>query len=162
MSQIAFDLQNNRFAVNETRRVGERGEKYAADFLIRRGYQLVGANFKTTVGRNNRGVAVSGEIDLVALDGDTLCFVEVKTRSSDTFAAPIAAVDLKKQRQITRAARIYRRVFNLKNVKYRYDVVSIVLNEKFAPKIEYFKGYWTEAKFKKRIWSGETSGWKTA
>ena len=45
------------------------------------------------------------EIDLVAYDGPTVCFVEVKTRASDRFAAPEANVDLRKQRQVTRAAR---------------------------------------------------------
>ena len=154
MAKIALDLQNNRFALNETSRVGRIGEQYAAGFLARNKFRLVGANFKTTVGRNRRGAAVSGEIDLIALDGDVLCFVEVKTRSSDEFAAPLAAVGVKKQRQITRTARIYRRVFNLRNVKFRFDVVSIVLQGNAAPKIELFRGFWTEAKFKKRSWSG--------
>ena len=70
---------------------------------------------------------VQAEIDLIAYDGPTLCFVEVKTRASDRFAAPEANVDLRKQRQITRAARAYRRLMGLAAAPYRYDVVSVIL-----------------------------------
>lgn len=149
---ISIDFENNRSEISETARVGHFGEQLAARFLTENGYRLVLANFKVPVGRNQRGVSVSGEIDLIALDGDTLCFVEVKTRSSDKFASPLAAVDLRKQRQITRTARVYRKVFHLQNVKFRFDVVSIVLNEGRAPAIEVFKGFWSESKFRKRRW----------
>ncbi len=90
--------------------LGRRGERVAADYLRARGYELVASNFKTSVGRNRRGAVVQNEIDLVAYDGPVLCFVEVKTRRSDRFAAPEANVDLRKQRQVTRAARAYRRL----------------------------------------------------
>lgn len=149
------DIENNETSAISTSAVGELGEKLAAEFLTRRGYRIVMANFKVPVGRNRRGVAVTGEIDIIALDDETVCFIEVKTRSSDNFAAPIAAVDNRKQRQIIRTARVYRKVFNLKNVKFRYDAVSIVLNEKKAPKIELFKGFWTEDKFRKKYWADE-------
>jgi putative endonuclease len=119
------------------------------------GFRLVLANFKVPVGRNRLGVAVSGEIDLIALDGETICFVEVKTRSSDEFSSPLAAVDVRKQRQITRTARIYRKIFNLRGAKYRYDVVSIVLAERNESRIQIFKNYWTEEKFRKKLWHDE-------
>ena len=134
---------------------GKTGEDLAAGFLLRRGFRLVCANFKVPIGRNRRGVAVTGEIDLIVLDKDVLCFVEVKTRSSDEFASPLAAVDLRKQRQITRTAKIYRKIFGLQQTNFRYDVISIVLNEKKSPKIEHFKGFWTEAKFRKKSWNDE-------
>jgi putative endonuclease len=149
------DIENNETSALSTSEVGELGEKLAADFLTRNGYQMVMANFKVPVGRNRRGVAVTGEIDIIALDDETVCFVEVKTRSSDDFAAPISAVDNRKQRQIIRAARVYRKVFNLNKIKFRYDAVSIVLNNKKAPKIEHFKGFWTEDKFRKKYWADE-------
>jgi putative endonuclease len=119
------------------------------------GFRLVLANFKVPVRRNRLGVAVSGEIDLIALDGETICFVEVKTRSSDEFSSPLAAVDVRKQRQITRTARIYRKIFNLRGAKYRYDVVSIVLAERNESRIQIFKNYWTEEKFRKKLWHDE-------
>ena len=134
---------------------GKTGEDLAAQFLIRRGFRLVCANFKVPIGRNRRGVAVTGEIDLIALNENFLCFIEVKTRSSDEFASPLAAVDLRKQRQITRTAKIYRKIFGLQNTNFRYDVVSIVLNDKNSPKIELFKGFWTEGKFRKKSWNDE-------
>lgn len=107
--------------------VGQAGEKFAAEHLVKKSYLLVASNFKVPIGRNRVGAIVSGEIDLIAYDENILCFVEVKTRSSDDFASPLAAVDLRKQRQITRAARVYRKIFQLNNIKFRYDVVAIIL-----------------------------------
>lgn len=154
---LSLDVQNkhsSRPNQSKTGYVGELGERLAARFLQQRGFRLVLSNFKVPVGRNRLGVAVSGEIDLIALDGDTICFVEVKTRSSDEFAAPLAAVDLRKQRQITRTARAYRKIFNLRAAEFRYDVVSIVLADD-QPRIELFKSYWTEEKFRKKSWHDE-------
>lgn len=138
-----------------TSQIGQIGEELAARFLIKNGYRLVAANFKVPVGRNSRGALVTGEIDLIALDKNILCLVEVKTRSSDEFASPLAAVDLRKQRQIIRTARIYRKIFHLQNLTFRYDAVSIVLLKDARPKIELFKNYWTESKFRKRFWTSE-------
>jgi len=135
--------------------LGQRGEELAARFLEQNGYRLVVANFKVPIGRNSKGVQVTGEIDLIALDGDVLCFLEVKTRRSDAFVSPIAAVDLRKQRQITRTARVYRKIFRLHDIKYRFDVVSVLLAPKSKPKIELSKGFWIEAKFQKKAWSGD-------
>jgi putative endonuclease len=135
--------------------IGEIGEKLAARFLIKNGYRLVMSNFKVPIGRNNRGATVTGEIDLIAFDENVLCFVEVKTRSSDEFASPLAAVDLRKQRQIIRAAKVYRKTFRLFDISFRYDAVSIVLLEKQHPAIELFKNFWTESKFRKKSWSFE-------
>ncbi|HVG28889.1 MAG TPA: YraN family protein [Pyrinomonadaceae bacterium] len=141
--------------------LGARGERLAADLLERAGYRLVAANFKLPVGRNLRGAVVNAEIDLVAYDGATLCFVEVKTRRTDEFAAPEANVDLRKQRQITRAARAYRRTFGLTGEPHRYDVVALVLPpddagegvEPAPPRAELLRDFWTDAKFRKRRWT---------
>jgi putative endonuclease len=139
--------------------LGARGERLAADLLERAGYRLVASNFKLPVGRNLRGAVVHTEIDLVAYDGATLCFVEVKTRRTDEFAAPEANVDLRKQRQITRAARAYRRTFGVIEEPYRYDVVALVLpdadggEETKPPRAELLRNFWTDAKFRKRSWS---------
>ncbi|MET0650809.1 MAG: YraN family protein [Pyrinomonadaceae bacterium] len=138
--------------------LGRRGERLAADYLRARGYELVASNFKLNVGRNRRGAVVQAEIDLVAYDGPVLCFVEVKTRASDWFAAPEANVDLRKQRQITRAARAYRRLLGLQNAPRRYDVVTVILpppdpdGRDPAPRVELLRNFWTEDKFRKRRW----------
>jgi putative endonuclease len=139
--------------------LGRRGEALAADYLLALGYELVAANFKLGVGRNRRGAVVEAELDLVAYDGPTLCFVEVKTRASDWFAAPEANVDLRKQRQVTRAARAYRRLLGLSGAASRYDVVTVILpppdaeGRSAAPRVELLRGFWTEGKFRKRRWS---------
>jgi len=156
MSEItSLKLKDKHSLVPNTRRVGELGEELAAQFLIENGYRLMLANFKIPIGRNSRGAQVTGEIDLIALDADILCFVEVKTRSSDEYAAPVAAVDLRKQRQITRTARMYRKTFNLNAVKFRYDVVAIVLKKDEKPTIEIFKNFWNESKFRKKFWTDD-------
>ena len=123
--------------------LGKLGEAYAAAYLEQLGYRLVAANFTLPVGRNLRGVVVNAEIDIVAYEGETLCFVEVKTRASDWFAPPQVNVDLRKRRQVARAARAYRRLFELNDQPYRYDVVTVVLPPDSTPRIELIRNYWT-------------------
>ena len=139
--------------------LGRRGEQLAAEHLERLGYALVASNFTLPVGRNLRGALVRAELDLVAYEDRTLCFIEVKTRASDWFAAPEANVDLRKQRQIARAARAYRRTFGLTDEPYRYDVVSVILppaalhGEAARPRLEVLRNFWTDEKFRKRRWA---------
>jgi putative endonuclease len=138
--------------------LGRRGEALAASHLERAGYRLVASNFTLPVGRNRRGALLQAEIDLIAYDGPVLCFIEVKTRASDWFAPPEANVDLRKQRQVSRAARAYRRLLGLMNAPYRYDVVSVLLPppDEIAsmPRLELLRNFWTDDKFRKRRWSG--------
>jgi putative endonuclease len=135
------------------RALGRKGERLAVRFLEKAGLRPVAANFRIPIGRNMRGVAVNAEIDLIALDNETLCFIEVKTRTSSDFAAPEEAVNLRKQRQIIRAAKKYRKIFHIADVNFRYDVVSIVLHPKSPPKIAHFRSFWMEEKFRKNHWS---------
>lgn len=153
MSEIISLLEDTDFSINTTSKIGKIGEQLAQDYLFRRGFRFVCSNFKVPVGRNRKGVLVTGEIDLIAYEDDILCFIEVKTRSSDDFSTPLSAVDLRKQRQIVRTAKKYRKIFHLENVRFRYDAIGIVLNDKKAPKIEYFRGFFDESSFKKNEWS---------
>ena len=135
--------------------LGRRGEELAIEHLERTGYRIVAANFRVPIGRNTRNVTVNAEIDLVAYDGPTLCFIEVKTRASDQFAPPQVNVDLRKRRQIARAARGYRRMLGLMNSPYRYDVVTVILSPpeeqiRAEPCIELLKNFWTDEKLRKR------------
>ena len=132
--------------------LGQLGESYAAAYLDQLGYQLVAANFTLPVGRNLRGAIINAEIDLIAYDGDTLCFIEVKTRSSDWFAPPEVNVDLRKRRQITRAARVYRQMLGVDNEPHRYDVVTVIINDDSTPQIELLRNFWTEESLRKRRW----------
>src|SRR6266853_62859 len=133
-------------------RLGRRGEALAIEHLERAGYRIVAANFSVPIGRDRRDVPVNAEIDVVAYDGPTLCFVEVKTRASDESNLPQANVDLHKRRQIARAARAYRRMLGLMSAPYRYDVVTVLLpNETDAGShVELLKRFWTDEKLRQR------------
>lgn len=137
--------------------LGQRGEDLAVEHLTRLGYRIVAANFMVPIGRNRRDVVVNAEIDIVAYDGPTLCFIEVKARASDDFAPPQVNVDLRKRRQIARAARGYRAMLGLMNAAYRYDVVTVVLPSSAKPpddqpRIELLKNFWTDQQLRKRTW----------
>ena len=125
----------------------------ALEHLERAGYHIVAANFSLPIGRNLRDLIVNAEIDIVAYDGPLLCFIEVKTRASDQFAPPQTNVDRRKQRQIARAARGYRRMFGLMKAPYRYDVVTVVAKpDEDVARIELLKGFWTDEQLRKRNW----------
>jgi len=133
--------------------LGARGEALAIDHLERSGYRIVAANFSLPIGRNTRDAIVIAEIDVVAYDGPILCFVEVKTRVSDDFALPQANVDLRKRRQIARAARGYRRMMGLTAAPFRYDVVTVIAKpDDVNPRIELLKGFWTDEQLRKTRW----------
>jgi len=134
--------------------LGRRGETLAIEHLERAGYRVVAANFTVPIGRNIRDVIVNAEIDVVAYDGPTLCFVEVKTRASDEYAQPQINVDLRKRRQIVRAARAYLTMFGLTGAAHRYDVLTVVLpsSREDEPRVELLKNFWSEEKFRKRNW----------
>ncbi len=131
--------------------LGQRGEAFAVAYLEQINYKLVAANFIVPVGRNRKDVVINAELDIVAYDEDVLCFVEVKARASEWFATPEVNVDRRKRRQIARAAREYRKMFDLVDDSYRFDVVTVVLTEDQPPKIEVLKNFWREEK--KRKWS---------
>lgn len=137
--------------------LGRRGEELAAAYLQQLGYRIVATNFTLPVGRNRLGVPINVEIDLVAYHDKTLCFVEVKSRTSDWFVPPQVNVDRRKQRQISRAARAYRRMFGLVGEPYRYDVITVVFGEEAGardvPEIELLRNYWTDDQLRKRAWS---------
>lgn len=106
--------------------LGERGESIAADFLRRKGYSIVCKNFRCR----------SGEVDIIARHKGVLVFVEVKTRRSASFGSPAAAVTLRKQHQIAKAALEYLARENLFDTEARFDVVSILVTADSEPRIE--------------------------
>ncbi|HEV3344223.1 MAG TPA: YraN family protein [Pirellulales bacterium] len=110
--------------------LGQRGEALAARWLARHGYKIVA--------RGSRGAL--GEIDLVAVDGRTVVFVEVKTRRSQDAGHPADAVDHDKQRRLTRLAIGYLRRHGLLEYPVRFDVVAITWPEgRGKPTVEHFK-----------------------
>ncbi len=153
-SDGAANAESNKLAPHCE--LGRLGETLAIEHLERSGYRIVAANFSLPIGRNTRDVIVKAEIDVVAYDGPMLCFVEVKTRGTDEFAPPQVNVDLRKRRQIARAARGYRRVFGLADAPYRYDVVTVISSSAkqidSEPRIELLKNFWTDEKLRPRNW----------
>jgi putative endonuclease len=127
--------------------LGDLGERAAVAYLERQeGYRTVATNFRVPIGRGLKGQKITAEIDIIAYDKDTLVFVEVKTRTSDEVVSPERAVDLRKQRQIARAARRYRQLMNVMAEPYRYDVVSVI-PEGASFRIELLRGYFSDQPF---------------
>ena len=100
-----------------TSQKGDAGEQCAVEHLQREGYTIVSRNYRT------RG----GEIDIIALDGAILCFVEVRSRETDAFGDPLETVGRAKQRRIVKAARHYMVGRQQQDREIRFDVVGIVL-----------------------------------
>src|ERR1700688_3631414 len=98
--------------------LGDRGENRAARFLRNLGYKIIMRNFRCEL----------GEIDIVARDGKTLVFVEVKTRTYDE-PAPEDQVHNAKQHQLTKVARMYLARYGIPQPPARFDVVAIVWPE---------------------------------
>jgi putative endonuclease len=97
--------------------VGRLGEKAARKHLRREGFKFLTANFRTD----------RGEVDLVMRDADCLVFVEVKTRSSEEWSRPAAAVDRERRQRLTRAALDYLRRLKNPLVKIRFDIVEVLV-----------------------------------
>ena len=153
-TSLQENLAGEQSDVRPSLLLGQRGEALAAAYLLQKGYRLVAANFVIPVGRSRRGALISVEVDLVAYDDQTLCFIEVKTRESDWFAKPEANVDRRKQRQIARAAHAYRRMFDLEMDAYRFDIVTVVMRDStgLQPEINLLRNFWNEEVFRKRSW----------
>ncbi len=100
---------------NDNLNLGLLSEKKAREFLKAQGYKILQANYKTKL----------GEVDIIARDKDTLCFVEVKSRSSDRFGTGLDAVSRLKQKQVSKAALSFLKEKNLLDSKARFDVVSL-------------------------------------
>lgn len=107
---------------------GKEGEDLAYFYLRRKGYVVVARDWRSSRHR--------GDIDLIAWDGDTLCFVEVKTRSSRAVATAESAVDKDKRRVLRRLAGDYLRRTDRPTV--RFDVLSIYLGGARQPEIVHF------------------------
>jgi putative endonuclease len=106
---------------------GRRGERLAERHLKKLGYRLQARRFGTPV----------GELDLVMTDGQTVVFVEVKTRADRRLADPEDAVTRAKQRRLARAVGWYLREKRLEDRPCRFDVVTVILPDEGAAEIEH-------------------------
>lgn len=97
---------------------GIKGEEIAVSYLRKKGYKIIERNFR----------AKGGEIDIIAIDGDTLVFIEVKARSTVEFGSPLEAITYRKMKALVKTAQFYK----IKNTKLpevlRIDAVAISLD----------------------------------
>ena len=111
-------------------KLGQLGEKIAADFLVKNGYKIVD---------RNRHIS-KNEIDIIAEDSSFLVFVEVKTRSEEAHSPkeerPASAVTPEKQRKILHSASIYK-AFHPQNKKMRFDIVEVLMRGGRVKKINH-------------------------
>ncbi|MCH8275155.1 MAG: YraN family protein [Armatimonadetes bacterium] len=99
----------------EFHKIGAEAEKRAADYLIEQGYTVIVRNFR----------GGGSEIDLIAMDGDTVVFVEVRSRRSSAWAGPEESVDEAKQRRLWKTAEFYLAEIAGKEMPARFDVIAI-------------------------------------
>ena len=101
--------------LNRLQRFGKTSEAIAARHLKKKGYDILEKNFRTPL----------GEIDLIARDGNTIVFIEVKARTSDRFGSAKHAVTRKKQKKISMAALVYLKKIKQPDASARFDVVAL-------------------------------------
>lgn len=111
------------------RTLGQRGEDAAARYLKKLGYIIVARGQRDSI----------GELDLVAVDGRTVIFIEVKTRTTHDAGHPADAVDEAKQERLTRLALSYMKRHDLWECKCRFDVVAVTWPDRGKPAIEHYK-----------------------
>lgn len=102
---------------HDPKELGRRGEKAAVNFLKRQGYEILETNWS----------CFAGEADIIAREGDVLCFVEVKTRSNTEHGFPSEAVNAKKRDRYERIAACYLKDYDTVDVSVRFDIISILV-----------------------------------
>lgn len=115
-------LQFNFWRMSAARQtMGKKGEQVAAKWLAIHGWEIADRRF-----RNGRR-----DIDLVAVrperEGRAVAFVEVKTRASNDFGGPVSAVNWRKQRELSRSAKVWMSRFQQPGDTYRFDVIGVIL-----------------------------------
>ena len=115
------------------KKTGHEGEKIALRYLKKKGFKILDTNFR----------ALRGEIDIIAREGNTLVFIEVKTNVSRGAVSPELRVNTAKQRQIGKIARIYVQKNKLESTDCRFDVIGIILNDNGRHDISHYRdAFW--------------------
>ncbi|MBL8848698.1 MAG: YraN family protein [Planctomycetaceae bacterium] len=109
--------------------LGNKGERLAVRYLKKLGYRILARQSRSRI----------GEIDIVALDGDTIVFVEVKTRSSQSAGHPSEAITFAKQQQLTRVALAWLKSRGMLERRARFDVIAITWREGTEPVVEHYQ-----------------------
>lgn len=110
--------------------LGAGGERHAARYIKKQGYKILNRAYSSRL----------GEIDLVALDGNCIVFVEVKTRRSSAAGRPDEAITHDKQKRLTRAALAYLKRHRRLEHSARFDVIAIIWPDgKGEPEIRHYR-----------------------
>jgi putative endonuclease len=109
--------------------LGLTGEDLASKYLLQKGYKILARNFKSKL----------GEIDIIAKDKHTICFVEVRTRSNSEKGFPQESITKSKQRKLFRVALGYLKIKDWMNKPARFDIVSVLQSKQDNPEIDLIK-----------------------
>ncbi len=102
--------------MDQRKELGKRGEETAADYLAGKGYRIIDRNYKCRV----------GELDIIAMEGETLIFIEVKTRKDLSYGLPCESITATKKWHISRAVGYYTAIHKLEDLNMRIDVVEVL------------------------------------
>ncbi len=106
--------------IMDRKEMGKLGERLASEYLAGKGCKILAANYR--VGR-------LGEIDLIAAKNGRVCFIEVKTRSGETYGTPAEAVTFKKQRTIRQVAACYLKAHGSGDYQVQFDVIEVLVSK---------------------------------
>jgi putative endonuclease len=107
--------------MKNNRETGRLGEDYAVEYLVKGGYRIITRNFNTRF----------GELDIIALEGNKLLFIEVKTRRSTTYGYPREAVSYQKQYKIKNMASFYLQGTGQIDRQIRFDIVEVFIDKNY-------------------------------
>ncbi len=110
------------------KQVGNRGESLAEDYIKRKGYKIIHRNYRCKL----------GEIDIIAKDGDTIVFIEVRTKQNENFGSPQDSVTSTKISKISKTALNFIQEKNLSGYSYRFDFIAITFSQG-KPNIEHIE-----------------------
>lgn len=101
----------------DRKKIGNWGEQQACEYLENKGFKILDKNYRCRL----------GEIDLIALDGDCLVFIEVKTRTSVSYGFPAESIGKRKQNKYIKMASIYAKGKGIYGASFRFDVVEVMI-----------------------------------
>jgi putative endonuclease len=113
-------MESSQHTGDYKRRLGRRGEEIAAAYLGGQGYRVLARNWRCP----------AGELDIVAREGETLAFVEVRTRRGDRYGTPEESITPAKQTKLVELAQTYLQEHNLADEKWRIDVVAVEMDRR--------------------------------
>jgi putative endonuclease len=123
-------LLNRGKLLADRKKLGRWGERRCESFLKKKGFKKLARNFSCK----------SGEIDLIMVDSDgAIVFVEVRTKTDESFGPPEESVTYSKKVKLQRTARYFLATNDIKNRPFRFDVVTIVLGQKGHPQIKHYE-----------------------